>query len=303
MSWYLNNEDKLILSTRNVYEGGRYIQADYIEFDWEHNGGYIDTGIVDDGQDTWLVNFEYLDIGVDNHICGTVCHPHGVAWVVGTDTGTSWYYGQGQFHYTSGVTVNQRISCSKSPWGSYPFTNPIYLGCLNWSPEGGHHLLQQNPSHFRVYKFEISRNNTFLSYMRPAYDTVNEEWGMYDETRNQFFGNAGGEGTSIAGGYYSEDVTDITPEVLAFDYNDPPAAMWRLDDDILVNGLLPEPLVDDQGAFNKCLNLVYVEIPESVKSIGRYSFRETQLKKVKIASNCTYYDTSFPADCVITFYS
>ena len=138
--------------------------------------------------------------------------------------------------------------------------------------------------------------------MRPAYDTVNEEWGMYDTTRNQFFGNAGGEGTSIAGGYFPEPI-DQTPEVLAFDYNDPPIAMWRLADDIIINGLLPEPLIDYQGAFNKCLNLVHVEIPESVKSIGKYAFRTTALTSVKIASDCTYYDTSFPDDCVITFYS
>lgn len=303
MSWYLNNEDKLLFSSRIVYEGGRYIQADYIEFDWEHNGGWIDTGIVDDGQDTWLVNFELLDIGAENWICGTVLHEtYGVAWMVGTDNGSSWYGGQGQWNYTSGIVLNQRISCSKSAWGSYPFTNNIYLGCRNWATSGAYRPNNGTPSHFRVYQFDISRGGTALCTMRPAYDTVNQEWGMYDETRNQFFGNVGGEGTSIAGGYFPEAI-DQTPEVLAFDYNDPPAAMWKLVDDILVNGLLPEPLVDDQGAFNKCLNLVYVEIPESVKSIGRYSFRETNLSSVKIASDCTYYDTSFPTGCIIKFYS
>lgn len=301
MAWYLDNEDLLMANNQPLY-AHRYIAADYIEFDWANNGGWIDTGIVDDGQDTWLVNFEFLEIGAENWICGTVRHEnYGVAWLVGTDTGTSWYYGQGQWRYTSGVVANQRISCSKSAWGSYPLTNKIYLGCRNWGHEGSPQANNSNPSHFRVYQFDISRGGTALCTMRPAYDTVNQEWGMYDTTRNQFFGNVGGEGTSIAGGYFPEPI-DQTPEVLAFDYDDPPVAMWRLADDIIINGLLPEPLVDDQGAFNKCLNLVYVEIPESVKSIGRYSFRETALSSVKIASDCTYYETSFPAGCTIKHY-
>lgn len=241
MAWHLDNEDLLIIDNQILYEH-RYIKADYIEFDWENNGGFIDTDIVDDGQDAWLVNFEFLEIGAENWVCGTVRHEnYGVAWLVGTDTGTSWYSGQGQWNYNSGVVANQRISCSKSPWGSYPLTNKIYLGCRNWGHEGSPQANNGTPSHFRVYQFDISRGGTALCTMRPAYDTVNEEWGMYDETRNQFFGNAGGEGTSIAGGYIPEPI-DQTPEVLAFDYNDPPAAMWRLDGNILVNGLLPEPL-------------------------------------------------------------
>ena len=65
---------------------------------------------------------------------------------------------------------------------------------------------------------------------------------------------------------------------------------------------LPEILVDTQGAFNECPNLIYVKIPESVKSIGRYAFRDTNLKSVKIANDCTYYPTSFPIGCKIYFY-
>ena len=65
---------------------------------------------------------------------------------------------------------------------------------------------------------------------------------------------------------------------------------------------LPNVLVDTQGAFNECPNLIYVKIPESVKRIGRYAFRDTNLKSVKIASDCTYYPTSFPIGCKIYFY-
>lgn len=334
MSWYLNNEDKLIFSSRNVYEGGRYIQADYIEFDWVNNGGWIDTGIVDDGQDTWFVNFELLGIGAENWICGTVNHSRGVAWLVGTDNGSGWYYGQGQWHYTSGIVLNQRISCSKPDWGNFPFTNTIYLGCRNWGAEGSPRANNGAPSHFRVYQFDISRSGTALCTMRPAYDTVNAEWGMYDEARNQFFGNAGGEGTSIAGGYYSEDVTDVTPEVLAFDYNDPPASMWTINnDEVIVNGLIPDRLrwqrpypysmwfidhedndiiinellpdileIPPDGAFTGCRNLRYVRIPKSVMSIGPMAFNGTDLKIVCLSRRCKFSYTSFPPDCRIIYY-
>lgn len=82
-----------------------------------------------------------------------------------------------------------------------------------------------------------------------------------------------------------------------------PAGMWVLDDnDILTNSMLPEVLIDYQGAFNKCAHLVEVTIPKTVKSIGKWSFRETLLTSVTIASDCTYYDTSFPENCVINFY-
>lgn len=82
-----------------------------------------------------------------------------------------------------------------------------------------------------------------------------------------------------------------------------PAGMWVLDDnDILTNSMLPEALIDYQGAFNKCAHLVEVTIPKTVKSIGEWSFRETALTSVTIASDCTYYDTSFPENCVINFY-
>lgn len=82
-----------------------------------------------------------------------------------------------------------------------------------------------------------------------------------------------------------------------------PPSVWTLnEDDILTNALLPEVLIDYQGAFNKCAHLVEVTIPKTVKSIGKWSFRETALTSVTIASDCTYYDTSFPENCVINFY-
>jgi len=51
-----------------------------------------------------------------------------------------------------------------------------------------------------------------------------------------------------------------------------------------------------------CSALSYVEIPRSCKYIGRFAFAGTALRKVKIAADCTYYDTSFPEGCEVEFY-
>ena len=56
------------------------------------------------------------------------------------------------------------------------------------------------------------------------------------------------------------------------------------------------------GAFCHAEKLVKVSIPESVKKIGKEAFRYTALKKVRIAADCEYYDTSFPEDCEISYY-
>lgn len=56
------------------------------------------------------------------------------------------------------------------------------------------------------------------------------------------------------------------------------------------------------GAFANAYELKKVSIPKSCKKIGRYAFRNTKLTSVTIASDCTYYDTSFPDGCVVNFY-
>ena len=56
------------------------------------------------------------------------------------------------------------------------------------------------------------------------------------------------------------------------------------------------------GAFCYAVNLRKVTIPKSVKYIGRYAFRNTALTEVTIASDCTYYPTSFPDNCKINYY-
>lgn len=83
-----------------------------------------------------------------------------------------------------------------------------------------------------------------------------------------------------------------------------PAALWRIDPAVN-NGypyhelLLFEP---KSGAFMNASNLQTVYIPRTCKKIGEWAFRNTALKKVCIAADCTYYPTSFPDGCEIEFY-
>ena len=83
-----------------------------------------------------------------------------------------------------------------------------------------------------------------------------------------------------------------------------PASFWYYSQRLnrLNMDLIPMELIDSTGAFADCRKLKYVKIPRSVKSIGKYSFANTALRSVTIASDCTYYDTSFPDGCVINYY-
>ena len=97
------------------------------------------------------------------------------------------------------------------------------------------------------------------------------------------------------------DFVDMPSAAMATPY---PHALWRIsvgvNDGLPYNGLLAE--VPYFGAFANATDLTVVRIPPSVKKIGRESFRGTQLRSVTIASDCEYYDTSFPTGCEINFY-
>ncbi|MBP7187538.1 MAG: leucine-rich repeat protein [Ruminococcus sp.] len=79
-----------------------------------------------------------------------------------------------------------------------------------------------------------------------------------------------------------------------------PPEWWYVVNGRLTHSALPPP--PKAGAFCGCTSLKQVSIPESVKSIGEFAFADTALTRVKIASDCTYYPTSFPDGCVIEFY-
>lgn len=75
---------------------------------------------------------------------------------------------------------------------------------------------------------------------------------------------------------------------------------WNIVNGKLLNTDIPQ--VHPIGAFCNCHGLVSVYIPSTVKKIGPYAFYNTQLSQVQIASDCEYYDTSFPENCTIEYY-
>ena len=94
---------------------------------------------------------------------------------------------------------------------------------------------------------------------------------------------------------------DGLPEPISEIMSEPyPPFWWHVDDGDLILNTIPEPVL--MGAFLNCKNLTTVEIPSSVKKIGECAFYNTKIKEVTIASDCEYFDNSFPPDCVINFY-
>lgn len=82
-----------------------------------------------------------------------------------------------------------------------------------------------------------------------------------------------------------------------------PAALWRIDSlspNMPYHELMP--VEKPVGAFMNAVNLEHVRIPETVCKIGRYAFAGTALSKVRISSECEFFKTSFPENCLIEFY-
>lgn len=95
----------------------------------------------------------------------------------------------------------------------------------------------------------------------------------------------------------NDQFTDMPESPMSAPY---PDALWRLDNQKLTTGLFVENELI--GAFANAVNLTKITIPRSCKYIGEYTFRNTALTSVKIASDCTYFPTSFPDGCQVKFY-
>lgn len=84
-----------------------------------------------------------------------------------------------------------------------------------------------------------------------------------------------------------------------------PAQLWMITDGwnngYPFNALLPE-IPFSAGAFENAASLAAVRVPISVKTIGATAFKGTALQRVKIATDCAYEETSFPAGCVVEHY-
>ena len=93
---------------------------------------------------------------------------------------------------------------------------------------------------------------------------------------------------------------DDLPEMVPYMVPPYPPGFWYVED----NQLKQDGLLDMvyMGAFYNCTNLRTATISPTVKSIGEYAFANTGLTSVTIASDCTYYPTSFPPGCTISRY-
>lgn len=103
-------------------------------------------------------------------------------------------------------------------------------------------------------------------------------------------------------GPYNTDFIDVPEGHMVKPY---PKALWRIEAGknygLPFHELMPDIPVT-LGAFQDVTTLGKISIPQSVKKIGEFAFAGTSLKKVKIASDCEYFPTSFPEDCVVEFY-
>lgn len=106
--------------------------------------------------------------------------------------------------------------------------------------------------------------------------------------------------TGVEGEYPSNGIDPAPP------FNAPyPALQWRIDG-AHNNGYPWHELLRgvpvSKGAFQDASALAAVRVPVSVKAIGAEAFAGTALQRVKIAADCAYEETSFPADCVVEHY-
>lgn len=92
----------------------------------------------------------------------------------------------------------------------------------------------------------------------------------------------------------------LNPDTIPTSTSPYPMMLWQEYDNVLyTNFSLENPLI---GACANTNNVETLVIPESVKYIGTYAFRNTNVSEVTIASDCVYSSTSFPNGCVIHFH-
>ncbi|MDE5584514.1 MAG: leucine-rich repeat domain-containing protein, partial [Ruminococcus sp.] len=88
---------------------------------------------------------------------------------------------------------------------------------------------------------------------------------------------------------------DIAKKAVSKPY---PKALWR----VRKSANFPCHELMPRFAFIGMGKLKYINIPESVRKIGKFAFSGTVLESVKIHPECEFSKTSFPENCVIEFY-
>ena len=80
--------------------------------------------------------------------------------------------------------------------------------------------------------------------------------------------------------------------------------LLTMDEDVFednVCGFNLEPF--QLGAFRSCLNVLALDIPVTVISIGKYAFKDSGIEDVWLSPDCTFYDTTFPQTTNLHYYT
>lgn len=93
----------------------------------------------------------------------------------------------------------------------------------------------------------------------------------------------------------------LLPTMIPYLVQPYPPGVWWIENNTFKQSLLPESIIS--GAFAGCASLIQAVIPRTVESLGSQSFMNTGLLSVTISPNCSYFDTTFPEDCTVEFYS
>lgn len=237
---------------------------------------YIDTGVKNSTSVKIVSEFEFSSAVSGFAIGGFDSEGYGVAHGSGNgqsidDISSIWANVKDDFAYGFVGTKFYLYTDGTTWWACQSEQNMIingqnYAGLQRYGLDG------------KIYNVKINNSeSTLIRNYLPAYDKEEQKYGMYDTVNNHF--------------YASETDTQFPgAETMSFKFVDgAPVHIMSYS-------------VNRIGAFCDATDLEEIRIPPSVTRIGRFAFAKTKLKKVKIASDCVYYDTSFPRDCEIEFY-
>lgn len=248
------------------------------------NGGsgcYIDTGLADTRYRRIAVKWMYNSVEIERWAAGVLDTNYDGGAIFGTVDGATVYDGQygdlsidieNDFYYGF---VDTKLKAVTTGSGTYSYQNTYHF-IINGRQ---YNTDTQRGIDGKIYGVKMwETDNTLLRDYIPAYDTQNNEYGMYDAANNTFYGSS-------------------NPNVKFPSGDEMP---FKFVDGKLVHN--KETEVIKLGAFCNDRSLSIVSIPRSVKKIGRFAFRNTSLTSVMIANDCEYFPTSFPDGCTINFY-
>lgn len=274
---------------------------------------YINTGVIGkNGIDVELCVFFTESLSDWHFLLGSCLANVDHSYIIGINAlrtitiqrGTNiWYDASYTFNLNTDYTIkivgthlyiNGEDVCSVS---DQSFTSPVslYLFAANVNGDAGVYT----PMALRYCK--IWENGVLVKDYIPAID--NGHIGLWDNVSETFYADAAG-GEFITPAWYIDESGELTNDKLP-NSSSPmtlpyPYSVWRETDNEVSNELMPD--VCGVGAFANATQLRKISIPRSVKKIGEYAFRNTQLSSVVISQDCEYYPTSFPDNCIIYFY-